>query len=229
MEVEATSGSSIGIALLIFAIPCVFLVLGYLLGKALGLGEMPSVGMAGLGLVVGFLPAVLVNRAVTRRQEPEFTILAPVLRSRTCSAYVRPVRDELKCRDFDLYRAGLLRAVPVHEGAVRLDVHLVLNYDFTFLALLLTPEEEPYAPCRKRCSVNPCLKRPCAPPAPPWSGRRTRAWCSPGGSSRTRSGMRGSGRGCPPGDWRCCCTGPTKRRPAAVPILTGRCGPAWRN
>ena len=49
--------------------------LGYLLGKALGLGEMPSVGMAGLGLVVGFLPAVLVNRAVTRRQEPEFTIL----------------------------------------------------------------------------------------------------------------------------------------------------------
>lgn len=75
VEVEATSGSSIGIALLIFAIPCVCLVLGYLLGKALGLGEMPSVGMAGLGLVVGFLPAVLVNRAVTRRQEPEFTIL----------------------------------------------------------------------------------------------------------------------------------------------------------
>ena len=69
VEVEATSGSSIGIALLIFAIPCVFLVLGYLLGKALGMGEMP------LGLVVGFLPAVLVNRAVTRRQEPEFTIL----------------------------------------------------------------------------------------------------------------------------------------------------------
>ena len=62
-------------ALLIFAIPCVFLVLGYFLGKALGMGEMPSVGMAGLGLVVGFLPAVLVNRAVTRRQEPEFTIL----------------------------------------------------------------------------------------------------------------------------------------------------------
>ena len=75
VEVEATSGSSIGIALLIFAIPCVFLVLGYLLGQALGMGEMPSVGMAGLGLVVGFLPAVLVNRAITRRQQPEFMIL----------------------------------------------------------------------------------------------------------------------------------------------------------
>ena len=75
VEVEVTSGSSIGIALLIFAIPCVFLVLGYLLGQALGLGEMPSVGMAGLGLVVGFLPAVLVNRAITRRQQPEFLIL----------------------------------------------------------------------------------------------------------------------------------------------------------
>ena len=75
VEVEATSGSSTGIAPLIFAIPWLCLALGYLLGKALGLGEMPSVGMAGLGLVVGFLPAVLVNRAVTRRQEPEFTIL----------------------------------------------------------------------------------------------------------------------------------------------------------
>ena len=75
VEVEATSGSSIGIALLVFAIPCVFLVLGSLLGQLLVFGAMPSVGMAGLGLVVGFLPAVLVNRAVTRRQQPEFTIL----------------------------------------------------------------------------------------------------------------------------------------------------------
>lgn len=75
VEVEATSGNSIGIALLIFAIPCVFLALGYLLGQAMGLGEMPSVGLAGIGLVVGFLPAVLVNRVITRRQQPEFTIL----------------------------------------------------------------------------------------------------------------------------------------------------------
>lgn len=78
VEVEATSGNSIGIALLIFAIPCVFLVLGYLLGQALNMGEMPSVGMAGLGLVVGFLPAVLVNRAITRRQQPEFLILRQI-------------------------------------------------------------------------------------------------------------------------------------------------------
>lgn len=78
VEVEATSGNSIGIALLIFAIPCVFLVLGYLLGQVLHMGEMPSVGMAGLGLVVGFLPAVLVNRAITRRQQPEFLILRQI-------------------------------------------------------------------------------------------------------------------------------------------------------
>lgn len=39
--------------------------------------------------------------------------------------YVRPVRDELKCRDFDLYRAAYCGLCPVHEGAVRLDVHLV--------------------------------------------------------------------------------------------------------
>ena len=60
--------------------------------------------------------------------------------------YVRPVRDELKCRDFDLYRAvycGLCRCMKERCGWTST---WFLNYDFTFLALLLTPEEEPYAP-----------------------------------------------------------------------------------
>lgn len=80
--------------------------------------------------------------------------------------YVRPVRDELKCRDFDLYRAaycGLCRCMKERCGWTST---WFLNYDFTFLALLLTPEEEPYAPCRKRCSVHPVLKKTMCPASP---------------------------------------------------------------
>ena len=52
--------------------------------------------------------------------------------------YVRPLRDELKCRDFDLYRAvycGLCAAMRRRYGWL---APMFLNYDFTFLALLLS-------------------------------------------------------------------------------------------
>lgn len=75
VEVAAAEVSGIGPAILVFAVPCICLALGYLLGQALGFGEMPSVGMAALGLLVGFIPAALVNRAMTRKQGPEFVIL----------------------------------------------------------------------------------------------------------------------------------------------------------
>ena len=75
VEVEPSAGHSIGLSVLVFAIPCVFLVLGYLAGMALGLGEGASVGTAAVGLLVGFLPAVWVNRWITRSQKPEFVIL----------------------------------------------------------------------------------------------------------------------------------------------------------
>ena len=51
--------------------------------------------------------------------------------------YVRPFRPELKCKDFDLYRAtycGLCRCLRRRYG---LAAPMLLNFDFTFLALLL--------------------------------------------------------------------------------------------
>ena len=74
VEVEPTTGHSIGLSRVVFALPCVFLGLGYLVGQALGLGEGASVGTAAVGLLVGFLPAVLVNRWITRRAAPEFVV-----------------------------------------------------------------------------------------------------------------------------------------------------------
>ena len=75
VEVESNSGSAIGIAALVYLVPCVFLILGYLLGARLGFGEGLCVLAAFAGLFVGFVPALVLNRAIVKREKPEFTIL----------------------------------------------------------------------------------------------------------------------------------------------------------
>lgn len=75
VEVEANSGSAIGIAALVYLVPCIGLVLGYLLGSWLGFGEGLCVLLSFAGLFVGFAPALLLNRALVKRDRPEFTIL----------------------------------------------------------------------------------------------------------------------------------------------------------
>ena len=77
--------------------------------------------------------------------------------------YVRPLQPELKCKDFDLYRAtycGLCRCLRRRYGLV---VPMLLNYGFTFLALLLWEPEERFVPGRGRCHANPLLKKPMCP------------------------------------------------------------------
>lgn len=76
VEVESNAGSAIGIAVLVYLVPCVTLVLGYLAGSLFGLTEGLCVLAAFLGLLAGFAPAVLLDRAVARRGRPEFTILS---------------------------------------------------------------------------------------------------------------------------------------------------------
>lgn len=75
VEVQSNSGNAIGIAALVYLVPCVFLVLGYLLGSGLGFGEGLCVLIAFAGLFIGFVPALLLNRAIVRGGKPEFTIL----------------------------------------------------------------------------------------------------------------------------------------------------------
>ncbi len=80
--------------------------------------------------------------------------------------YVRPFRPELKCRDYDLYRAtycGLCRCLRRRYGLI---APLLLNFDFTFLALLLWEPEETFTPCRGRCHGNPLRKLPMCPDSP---------------------------------------------------------------
>ena len=50
--------------------------LGYALGvNLLRLGEVTSLLTAALGLAAGFVPAFLMDRAITARKAPEFSIL----------------------------------------------------------------------------------------------------------------------------------------------------------
>ena len=80
--------------------------------------------------------------------------------------YVRPLRQELKCGEFDLYRAtycGLCRCMRRRYGPV---APMFLNFDFTFLTLLLWQPEEQFTPCRGRCHANPLAKKPMCPDDP---------------------------------------------------------------
>ena len=77
--------------------------------------------------------------------------------------YVRPYRAELKCKDFDLYRAtycGLCRKLRQRYGLL---APLFLTYDFTFLAMLLWEREESFTPCFSRCYANPFCKKTMCP------------------------------------------------------------------
>lgn len=76
VEVEPTGVGNISVSVIVFVLPCVFLALGYIMGQALlGLGEAAALLTALLGLVIGFVPAYLLNRSIAKSSEPEFRIL----------------------------------------------------------------------------------------------------------------------------------------------------------
>ena len=82
VEVTPADGRNISTSVIVFLLPCVGLGAGYVLGQSLlGLGDMAAMATAAAGLVVGFLPAVLLNRSMTRSKKPEFQILKRLTRS----------------------------------------------------------------------------------------------------------------------------------------------------
>ena len=75
--------------------------------------------------------------------------------------YVRPFREELKVRELEAYEAmycGLCAAMGRRHGFV---ARMFLNYDFTFLAMLLAPKEDRPSTVYCRCPANP-LRKKCA-------------------------------------------------------------------
>ncbi|MCD7769012.1 MAG: DUF5685 family protein [Oscillospiraceae bacterium] len=74
--------------------------------------------------------------------------------------YVRPEKGELKIREYQRYRGvycGLCHDLRRRYGPF---CRLLVNYDFTFLAMLLAGEGEETT-CDRRCPVHPARKYPC--------------------------------------------------------------------
>ena len=68
--------------------------------------------------------------------------------------YIRPLKDELKVREFNRYKAcycGLCHTLKEQYGAFARNI---LSYDFVFLAMLLWDSEEPVTHCA-RCLASP--------------------------------------------------------------------------
>ena len=76
VEVEPAGGHNYSTSVAVFLLPCVGLALGYGLGvNLLHLSELTALLTAVLGLAAGFVPALLMDRAITRKSTPEFAIL----------------------------------------------------------------------------------------------------------------------------------------------------------
>ena len=82
VEVTPADGRNISTSVIVFLLPWVGLGAGDVVGQRLrGRGALAARATAAAGLVVGFLPAILLNRAMTRSQKPEFQILKRLTRS----------------------------------------------------------------------------------------------------------------------------------------------------
>lgn len=74
--------------------------------------------------------------------------------------YVRPERGELKLREYDVFRGvycGLCHTLQKRYGPL---LRFAVNYDFTFLAMLLAGPE-PVRTCPRRCPYHPLRKTAC--------------------------------------------------------------------
>lgn len=73
-EVETNAASSVAISLMVYFLPCLTMLLGYVLGETLGMGEALSLIPAALGVVVGFIPAKTIDKKIKNSDTPEFTV-----------------------------------------------------------------------------------------------------------------------------------------------------------
>ncbi len=79
--------------------------------------------------------------------------------------YVRPERGELKVREYEQFRGvycGLCHMLRKRYGIA---YRFAVNYDFTFLAMLLAGSE-PVSACPRRCPYHPLRRTACPQPFP---------------------------------------------------------------
>lgn len=73
--------------------------------------------------------------------------------------YIRPLKNELKIREFEQFKACYCALCHVLAREYGQASRFILNYDFTFLAMLLWQEDSFVACENKRCIVSPFRKK----------------------------------------------------------------------
>lgn len=73
--------------------------------------------------------------------------------------YVRPVKSELKMREYELYKAaycGLCHSLSVHYGSL---ARYTVSFDMAFVLMLLQSGEQHPELCTRRCPAHPFSRR----------------------------------------------------------------------
>ena len=154
VTVESSTSRVLGAAVIVYLVPFLLFFAGYFLCAAFRLSSGVSAAVGVAGFALGLLLAVLWDRRVR------------LLHYRHCAGglmfgYVRPNRDELKVRELRDYEAlycGLCHALGRRHGFF---ARFFLNYDFTFLAMLLDGSkptaEQKRCPARLWCRKKGCI------------------------------------------------------------------------
>jgi len=88
--------------------------------------------------------------------------------------YVIPAKCELKVKEFDQFRAAYCGLCHSLRNGYGLSARFILNYDFTFLAMLLGTEQGEVQYTKRRCIAHPFRRKTC---------------CIGGGAFRQAAGM----------------------------------------
>lgn len=75
VTVESSTSRVLGAAVLVYTVPFLLFFVGYFLGASLW-GEGAGMAVGAAGLVLGFVPAVLLDRRTRRRGSIQFRIVA---------------------------------------------------------------------------------------------------------------------------------------------------------
>jgi len=75
--------------------------------------------------------------------------------------YVIPVKCELKVKEFDQFRAAYCGLCHSLRDSYGLSARFILNYDFTFLAMLLATDQGEVQYTKRRCIARPFRRKTC--------------------------------------------------------------------
>ena len=73
--------------------------------------------------------------------------------------YIRPLKPEMKVKDFEKFKACYCALCHTLGKEYGLSARFILNYDFTFMAMLLWDENQPVCYTAKQCPMSPLRKK----------------------------------------------------------------------